>query len=283
MKAIKIEEPKVCPFCGSPVVRILDEGAHLYCTNPNCSERKVAKLNYFVTKECMNIDGLSEKTLRKLRNKLIINSWQDLYKYTFEDFVVAGCGEKTALKLVDELNKSKTEVPAERVLMALGIPCIGKVNATKLLETFGSIEEIERIASITQVDLTNIVSHRKGYDIINLLGEVAGQNVVDYMNNNKEELQEVYKLFNTKYENKNVSTGNKLTGLTILATGTLANFSRDGIKDSVIANGGTYASGISKKLDYLIVGDKAGSSKLKKAEELGIKQITEDDYLNLIK
>lgn len=282
MKAIKISEPSMCPFCGSPVVRQLEDGAHIYCSNPDCYERKVAKLNYFVTKECMNIDGLSEKTLRKISKALNITAWYDLYDKTFDDFVAAGCGEKTALKIYTELQESKTKAPAENVLMALGIPGIGKVNAKKLLETFGSIEEIERISKITQVDLTQIVSHRKGYDIINLIGEVAGQNVVDYMNNNSEELQYVYKYLNTKYVSNIVSSSDKLKGLTILATGTLNNFSRDGIKESIIENGGTYASGISKKLDYLIVGSAAGSSKLKKAEELGIKQISEDDYLKLI-
>ena len=268
MKAIKIEEPKVCPFCGSPVVRILDEGAHLYCSNPNCHERNLAKLNYFVTKECMNIDGLSEKTLRKLRNNLVINKWQDLYNYTFDDFVSAGCGEKTALKIVDELEKSKTEVPAERVLMALGIPSIGKVNAKKLLEEFGSIENI---------------NDARFEEIAEIVGEVAAKNVVDYMNNSADELEAICRLFNTKYESKAVASGTKLSGLTLLATGTLNNFSREGIKESVLENGGSYASGISKKLDYLIVGSAAGSSKLKKAAELGIKQITEDEYLNLIK
>lgn len=282
MKANKIIEPTVCPFCGSPVIRLLEDGAHIYCSNPNCSERKVAKLNYFVTKECMNIDGLSEKTLRKLRNTLKIDNWYDLYSYTFDDFVAAGLGEKTALKICTELENSKTKAPAENVLMALGIPSIGKVNAKKLLDTFGSIEEIEKNAKTTQVDLTKIISHQKGYEIINLIGEVAGHNVVDYMNNNSEELQYVYKYFNTKSSKKEIAASNKLAGLTILATGTLNNFSRDGIKQSVIENGGTYASGISKKLDYLIVGAAAGSSKLKKAEEFGIKQISEDDYINLI-
>ena len=282
MKANKIIEPTVCPFCGSPVIRLLEDGAHIYCSNPNCSERKVAKLNYFVTKECMNIDGLSEKTLRKLRNTLKLDNWYDLYSYTFDDFVAAGLGEKTALKICTELENSKTKAPAENVLMALGIPGIGKVNAKKLLDAFGSIEEIERNAKTTQVDLTKTISHRKGYEIINLIGEAAGHNVVDYMNNDSEELQYVYKYFNTKSSKKESAASNKLTGLTILATGTLNNFSRDGIKQSVIENGGTYASGISKKLDYLIVGEAAGSSKLKKAEELGIKQISEDDYINLI-
>lgn len=282
MKANKIIEPTVCPFCGSPIVRQLEDGAHIYCSNPDCQERRVAKLNYFVTKECMNIDGLSEKTLRKLRNTLQIDNWYDLYAYTFDDFVSAGLGEKTALKIYTELENSKTKAPAENVLMALGIPSIGKVNAKKLLDTFGSIEEIERVAKITQVDLTQVISHRKGYEIINLIGEVAGQNVVDYMNNNSEELQYVYKYFNTKASKKEEASSNKLAGLTILATGTLNNFSREEIKNSVIENGGTYASGISKKLDYLIVGSAAGSSKLKKAEELSIKQISEDDYLKLI-
>ena len=282
MKANKIIEPTVCPFCGSPVIRLLEDGAHIYCSNPNCSERKVAKLNYFVTKECMNIDGLSEKTLRKLRNTLKLDNWYDLYSYTFDDFVAAGLGEKTALKICTELENSKTKAPAENVLMALGIPSIGKVNAKKLLDTFGSIEEIERNAKTTQVDLTKTISHRKGYEIINLIGAAAGHNVVDYMNNDSEELQYVYKYFNTKSSKKEIAASNKLTGLTILATGTLNNFSRDGIKQSVIENGGTYASGISKKLDYLIVGAAAGSSKLKKAEEFGIKQISEDDYINLI-
>lgn len=282
MKANKIIEPTVCPFCGSPVIRLLEDGAHIYCSNPNCSERKVAKLNYFVTKECMNIDGLSEKTLRKLRNTLKLDNWYDLYSYTFDDFVAAGLGEKTALKICTELENSKTKAPAENVLMALGIPDIGKVNAKKLLDTFGSIEEIERNAKTTQVDLTKTISHRKGYEIINLIGAAAGHNVVDYMNNDSEELQYVYKYFNTKSSKKEIAASNKLTGLTILATGTLNNFSRDGIKQSVIENGGTYASGISKKLDYLIVGAAAGSSKLKKAEEFGIKQISEDDYINLI-
>ena len=282
MKANKIIEPTVCPFCGSPVIRLLEDGAHIYCSNPNCSERKVAKLNYFVTKECMNIDGLSEKTLRKLRNTLKIDNWYDLYSYNFDDFVAAGLGEKTALKICTELENSKTKAPAENVLMALGIPSIGKVNAKKLLDAFGSIEEIERNAKTTQVDLTKTISHRKGYEIINLIGAAAGHNVVDYMNNDSEELQYVYKYFNTKSSKKESATSNKLTGLTILATGTLNSFSRDGIKQSVIENGGTYASGISKKLDYLIVGAAAGSSKLKKAEELGIKQISEDDYINLI-
>ena len=286
MKAIKIHEPKVCPFCGSPIVRQLEDGAHLYCSNPNCPERKIAKLNYFVTKECMNIDGLSEKTIRKMCNTLEINNWCDLYNYTLEDFLSAGLGEKTALKIATELNNSKQKASAVKILVSLGIPMIGKVNATKLLEEFGSIQELENAATNTQYNPKNIMSHKLGYAIIDLIGDVAGQTFVDYVNNNRDEFKKVYEIFdNTSLEKKeSVSNeGSALAGLIILATGTLKNFSRDGIKDSVVANGGTYASGISKKLDYLIVGEGAGPSKLKKAEELGLKQITEEQYLEMIK
>ena len=285
MKATKIAEPKNCPFCGSPIIRLLEEGAHLYCSNSECPERKIAKLNYFVTKECMNIDGLSEKTIRKMCKTLTINNWYDLYDYTFDDFVSAGLGEKTALKISTELSNSREKASATRILVSLGIPMIGKVNATKLLEKFGSIKELENAATNIQYLPQNIISHRQGYEIIDLIGEVAGQTFVDYVNNNKEEFGKVYEIFNNISLEKKEAASNEgctLAGMTILATGTLKNFTRDGIKDSIIANGGTYASGLSKKLTFLIVGEAAGPSKLAKAETLGIKQISEEDYLKMI-
>ena len=205
MKAIKIHELKVCPFCGSPIVRQLEDGAHLYCSNPNCPERKIAKLNYFVTKECMNIDGLSEKTIRKMCNTLEINNWYDLYNYTLEDFLSAGLGEKTALKIATELNNSKQKASAVKILVSLGIPMIGKVNATKLLEEFGSIQELENVATNTQYNTKNIMSHKLGYAIIDLIGDVAGQTFVDYVNSNRDEFKKVYEIFdNISLENKNI-------------------------------------------------------------------------------
>ena len=268
MKAIKIEEPKVCPFCGSPIVRMIEDGAHLYCSNPDCPERIIAKLNYFVTKECMNIEGLSEKTLRKIVPVLGIKDWSDLYKLTYEDLQRAGCGPIIAANIVKELEKSRTNAKAENVLMSLGILGIGKVNAKKLLENFKSIQNIK---------------DSRLEDIAEVVGDVAGQNVVDFMKNNKEEIDKVCTYFNTTYVNPVSITGSKLSGMIILATGTLKNFSREEIKESIIANGGTYASGISKKVTFIIVGEGAGASKLKKVNELGIPKFTEDEYLNMIK
>ena len=270
MPVIKIEEPKVCPFCGSPIVRYLEDGAHLYCSNPQCEERKLQKLNYFVTKQCMNIDGLSEKTLRKLQASKLICEWKDLYEVSEDDLINIGIGEKTSKKIVDEVNKSRTTVNADTVLMALGIPMIGKVTAQKLLEHFGSIQNIEN-ASCEQI--ANVEG----------VGNVAAQYVYEYMQSNKTELSYVYKHLNYQYATATTATvSNALAGKVILATGTLQNFTRESIKESIIANGGTYASGVSKKLSFMIVGEGAGASKIKKANELGIKTITETEYLNLI-
>ena len=156
MSTIKITAPEYCPFCGSPVVKQLKDGAHLYCSNKDCKERLLQQLNYFVTKQCMNIDGLSEKTLRKLQSAGLVNYWYDLYSLTFDQCVNAGLGDKTSLKLIDELAKSRTQVPAENVLMALGIPMIGKVAAQELLAEFGSIKEIENAADLRKGQIGDI-------------------------------------------------------------------------------------------------------------------------------
>jgi DNA ligase (NAD+) len=270
MGVIKISEPTVCPFCGSSVVRLIGDGAHLYCSNPNCKERKLQQLNYFVTKQCMNIDGLSEKTLRKLQTSGTVTEWKDLYMVTYTDLLYAGIGEKTAMKLIDEVEKSRTAVSADTVLMALGIPMIGKVTAQKLLEHFISIKNIEN-APVDEI--ANVEG----------VGDVAAQYIYDYMHSHKLELQYVYKYLTYEFTKPTIQKASTaLDGLTILATGTLDNFTRDSIKQSIIENGGKYASGVSGKLSYLLVGKDAGASKLNKAKDLGIKTITEDEYLKLI-
>lgn len=283
MSTIKITAPEYCPFCGAKVVRQLEGGAHLYCSNKNCKERLLQQLNYFVTKQCMNIDGLSEKTLRKLQDAGLVNFWYDLYTLTFDACVAAGLGNKTALKLIDELAKSRTEVPAENVLMALGIPMIGKVAAQELLAEFGSIKQIVAEANSVQTDRSKMVSHGEGYSIMKAIGDSAGTSLVEYIKENPVEFEKVYEFLQYSSTPKtNVPTGNKLAGMTILATGALKNFSRDGIKDSVISNGGKYASGVNGKLTFMIVGENAGASKLDKANKLGIKMISEDEYTKLI-
>lgn len=277
---MKISEPKYCPYCGAPVVRLLDDGANLYCSNQNCPERNLEKLKYFVSKECMDIDGISGKTLERLLNNKTysIRSWWDLYNMSAEAFMNIGLGEKTSANLASELEKSRKS-SADKVLMAMSIPMIGKVNAKKLLERFSSIQNLEDIACGPQKSM-----------IYSEIGDVAGQYVIDYMTANHNctgsELSHVYELLNTVYSGDNkdctIEKSTKLSGYIILATGTFDNFSRDGIKESVTANGAKYASGVNGKLSFLIVGHDPGPSKIAKAKELGLKMITEAEYMQMI-
>ena len=265
------ESPKVCPFCGEPLSKKIDGGVHLYCTNPKCKEREIQKLVHFVKKECMNIDGLSEKTIRKLYDSNIAKCWQDLVHVKITDLYSSGFGPKVSENIVDNLRKSIDELGAERTLVALGIPMIGKVNANKIINKYESLENILDSFSNGSFDISEI-------------GNVLNDSFIKYMINNTNEFKDAIKyLPNKKKENDEITPKeNILNGIRILATGTFKNFSRDGIKQSIVSNGGLYASGVNKKLDILIVGSDAGPSKLEKAKELGIKMITEDDYINII-
>ena len=267
----EIEEPTNCPFCGKPLSRKIEGGAHLYCTNPDCEERVIQKLTHFVKKECMNIDGLSDKTLRKLFEAGVVKNWKDLVCVTTTELYSAGLGPKVSENIVDNIRKSLDELGPERSLSALGIPMIGKVTAQKIIDKYGSLSNIWE--AFCSDDLT-----------IKEMGSVVNDAFWNYLDENGYEFVDAIKLLPN--EKKDVKEENVqsdiLSGLRILATGTLKNFSREGIKHSIISNGGTYASGVNGKLDILLVGSDAGSSKLSKAKELGIKMINEEEYIDMI-
>ena len=269
VKVVEFEEPTVCPFCGKPLSRKIDGGAHLYCTNKWCEERNVQKLTYFVKKECMNIDGLSEKTIRKLYELGLIANWKDLVLCKEYDLYHAGIGVKMAAKITDEISKSISTLGPERTLISLGIPMIGKVTSKKIIDKYESLSAAVRAVL-------------DGTFSVDGVGEVASKSFCDYVNENMDEIKDAIEyLPDDKVEDES-PYGTALEGLKLLATGTFKTFSREGIKDSVERNGGTYASGVSGKLDYLIVGEKPGSNKIDKANELGIKMISENEYLNMI-
>lgn len=296
---IEFDEPGACPFCGAKLVR-KNEGVHLYCPNKYCSEKMLQKINHFVKKDCMDIDGLSMKTIRTLHDGGILDCWQDLYRIVdFDNLCACGLGEKTSKKLIDQINKSKIVEPY-RVLYSLGIPMIGKVTAKNLMRTFKDIKDIqestlEKIASVDGV------------------GNVAAQELYKYFIENDTEIEDVKEIFTFKRkeaqkqkveqkpeqkdqqsngdgtvsdgkaeQNVKSKTSGSIVGKKILATGKFVNFSRDSIMESVEENGGIYASTIGISLDYLIVGEKPGASKIAKAEKFNIPMITEQQYLEMI-
>lgn len=265
---IKIEEPQNCPFCGAKIERRLENGAHLYCSNPNCKERVLQKINYFVSKQCMNIEFISDKTLRALQNNNKLFQWADLYNLKKEDFILSGIGGVMADKILQSIKASIITVPSYRILMALGIPMLGKVSAEKLINYFGSIKNVLE-ASLEELKCSNSI------------GNVAANIIYEYIRENYDELLPAITLF--KQTNKpKINVSDKLDSKIFLATGKLNNFSRESIKESIISNGGKYSSGINKSLDYLIVGEKAGQSKLDKAASFNVKIINENEYLKMI-
>lgn len=272
VETVEISEPTVCPYCGCSLSRINDDGAHLYCTNLNCKERVIQKLTYFVRKDCMNIDGLSEKTIRKMYDVVGLRHWNDLYAIAQSDELEKSgeFGPKTITNFKTNIELSKS-VSADRVLCSLGIPMIGKVTSQKIMEHF---ESFYNLMNASESDISSVEG----------VGEVAASKLYNYIRKNINEFINATNILTTNIEKKIVTdTSNlPLNGMTILTTGTLDNFKRDEIKQSVIDNGGKYASSVSGKLTFMIVGSDAGKSKLDKATSLGVKMITEDEYIKLI-
>ena len=269
VKTVDFEEPKVCPFCGKPLSRKIDGGAHLYCTHKWCEERNVQKLTYFVKKECMNIDGLSEKTVRKLYELGLVANWKDLILCKQYDLFHAGIGVKMAEKITNEIDESLSTLGPERTLMSLGIPMIGKVTSKKIIDKYESLSAAVRAVLDGTFEVEDV-------------GKVASKSFCDYVKENMDEIKDAIEYLPDEKVDDGIEYGSALEGLKILATGTFITFSREGIKESIMRNGGTYASGVSKNLDYLVVGDKPGESKIEKATELGIKMINESEYLKMI-
>lgn len=262
-------EPSVCPFCGQPLSRKIEDGAHLYCTNKECDEVKIQKLIHFAKKECMNIDGLSEKSIRKLYECGCVKDWWDFFGKSPLDFYSAGLGKVLSEKIVDNLKKSVETLGLDRTIVSLGIPMIGKVSAEKIANTYKNIDSI-----MDAVEL--------GYFTVDDLGDVATKCFCDFFKDNATMMGMAAELLPNTVKESSSKISEILSGMKILATGNLKNYSREGIKQSIVDNGGTYGSGVNKTLTYLIVGSDAGPSKLEKANELGIKMLSESEYIEMI-
>lgn len=280
MKAFLIKEPVFCPYCHSSLIHQINNNdnlsVNLYCTNKFCKEIIIAKLIYFASKECLNLKGLSEKTIYKLYDLHIVNKWQDFYtKLNKEILLNNNFGIKTTENIINEVNKSLS-IPPFKILKALSIPSIGEEISIKIMEYVKSYENLINIINSSSNELLNI-------DI----GEVSLSNLDKYIHENLQEFEDIINIFkqNTniidKEESSNIES-NILQGKNILATGTLSNFNREEIKNSIILNGGHYATSINKSISFILVGENPGMSKINKAKEFNIKIITEEDYLKLI-
>lgn len=267
--------PDECPCCGAKtVVQNTENSQVLVCPNPNCSAKKVAQFVHFVSRKCANIDGLSEATLEKLISLHYINSFQDIYhleKYRDKLVKLDGFGPKSVEKLLLAIEKSR-DVRLESFVAALGIPNVG-LSAAKTISAYfkGDFDKF-------------IQACKEGFDwtLLDDFGAVMSESVNEYLGNN---LDAVYNLAAemrfVKSERKEVKE-NLFSGKTIVVTGKLNHFTRDSINEKIISLGAKTAGSVSKKTDYLITNESSESSKYKKAIELNIPVITEDEFLNTI-
>ena len=267
--------PDTCPCCGSKAeVKYTDNSKFLMCTNPNCSAKLLAKFTHFVSRNCANIDGLSEKTLEQLISAEFLHTYRDIYhlsEYKDKLTLLEGLGEKSVSTLLKSIEKSR-DIKFENFLNALGIPNVGLSTAKIISQYFhGDFNEmINNLYCTMFCDLDGI-------------GVLTGNNIEDFMRDNYEMICELAKEFHfVKQESKEVSE-NPFMGKSVAVTGKLIHFTRDSINAKLESLGAKPASGVSAKTDYLINNDPtSGSSKNKKANELNIPIITEDEFLNMI-
>lgn len=267
--AEKFSYPSVCPSCGEKVVRLEGEAA-VRCVNPDCPAQLERNIIHFCSRDAMDIEGLGEANVRIFIEKGLIKDASDIYSLKEED--IAGLdrmGAKSAQNLVAAINKSK-ENDVSRLIFALGIPGIGEKAGALLAKRFGSLEAIEKA---TAEEILGV----EGF------GGVTAQAVTEYFA--RETTKKLIERLtasgvNTEYK-KQVSDG-RFAGLTFVLTGSLTEFTRDEASEIIENFGGKTSGSVSKKTSIVLAGEAAGS-KLKKANELGIKVITEQEFKEMIK
>lgn len=269
-----IQEPVVCPMCGLPLTRKRAVDVDVYCTNEECRGRNIEYLSFFVGKDAMDIDGISTKTITLLYDNKYITNWQDLYTFDYDTLLrdgVKGMEAKTINNIKDSVAKSISKSKGDRLLYSMGIPLIGYKTSVKILEFLGG----------------DILNAEKPFDrlrFVDEIGNVAGNCFLEWIDNKSSVFFDFVKnfgKFDTSIETSVYGDG-VFTGKNLIASGTFSNFSRDGIVEVIKQNGGNYLSSVSKKLDFFVCGENVGSSKIKKANDIGLCIINENEFINLI-
>ena len=266
--AAVIEPPKTCPACGSHLVL---DGAHYFCENTlSCKPQMVKSIVHYACREAMNIEGFSEKTAEQLFEKLNIKSISELYKLNKEDLLgLDKFGEKKAGKLLDAIEKSK-ECELYAFIYALGIPNVGVKTAKDLVNRFKSLEGLKNAKFEELIEVQDI-------------GDIVARCVVEFFAEEKviSTIEELLSLGVSPHFKETKIVENEFAGKTLVVTGTLQNYSRTSIKDKLESLGSKVSGSVSKNTDYVIAGEEAGS-KLKKALELGVKVLSEEEFEEMI-
>ena len=262
-----------CPECGSKLIRYEDEAAH-YCTNETaCPPQIKGKIEHFISRRAMNIEGLGPETVDQFYQEGMIHNVADLYTLKAEDICkLERMGEKSAENIIQGIEASK-QVPYERVLFALGIRFVGETVAKKVAKAFRSIDAL---ATATLDELIHVDE----------IGEKIAQSILLYFSNEQnrmlvERLRQAGLKLEADEEDLSGHT-DRLQGKSIVISGVFALHSRDEYKDLIEKHGGKNVGSISKKTSFILAGDNMGPSKLEKAQKLGIPIIDENEFLSMI-
>ena len=266
-----LEYITTCPECGATLVRYEGEAKH-YCPNQNgCRPQILGRIVHFIRRKAMNIESLGEETVELLFENDLLHNIADLYDIKAEQIAtLPRLGEKSADNIIQSINNSR-EVPFHRVLFALGIRFVGETTAKYLAEHFRSLDAIES-ASREELTEAEEVGEKIADAIIEYFADERNQQIIERLRNAGLQL--------TAKEREQASDA--LAGLTFVISGSFANHSRDELKALIEANGGKNLAAVSANTSYLLAGDKIGPAKLQKANKLGIKIISEDEFIAMI-
>ena len=261
-----------CPECGTPLVRYEGEAVH-YCPNDTgCPPQIKGRIEHFIARRAMNIDSLGPETIDDYYRRGLVGNIADLYDIKVSDINAAGSRERSARKIVDGINASKS-VPFERVVFAIGIRFVGETSARLLARHFKTMDALQNATMQQLMDVDGI-------------GEVMAKSVISYFSNpvNQEIVARLrsYGLQMCLSEEQTSAASDRLAGKSIVISGVFAKHSRDEYKAMIELHGGKNVGSISGKTSFILAGDNMGPSKLQKAEKLGIPLVGEDDFLEMI-
>lgn len=269
----KVEFIKNCPECGSRLVRFEGEAAY-YCPNETaCPPQIKGKIEHFISRKAMNIDGLGPETVDLFFRLGLIKNTADLYDLRIEDIKeLDRMGDKSAENIINGIEGSK-QVPFERVLFALGIRFVGETVAKKIARAFNDIEELEK-ADLETLKSIDEIGEKIAQSILAYFENVTNRNLVEKLKSHG------LRLFRSEEETLDIT--NKLLGKSILISGVFTHHSRDEYKDIIEKNGGRNVGSISSKTSFILAGENMGPSKLEKAHKLGVRIVNEEEFLALI-
>jgi len=269
----KVKFINQCPECGSTLIRYEGEAAY-YCPNDSaCPPQIKGKIEHFISRKAMNIDGLGPETVDLFYSLGLIQNTADLYQLTIEKIKdLDGKGEKSAENIINGIEQSK-KVPFERVIFALGIRFVGETVAKKIAKSFTNIDELINASKEELISIDEI-GEKIAQSILNFFSNETNRTLIQRLKDAGLTLQ--------RSEEERADYTDKLSGLSIVISGVFTHYSRDEYKAMIEKNGGKNVSSISAKTSFILAGENMGPSKLDKANKLGIKIINEEEFLKLI-